>query len=75
MDTDLKDAPAKKTRGPIDPNSPQGIRNAWSKAKREHEVQASRVAKLQVELKAEEEKLRMTGSVLDSAAAKLKALL
>lgn len=47
----------KRKRGPIDPNSPAGIRNAWAKAEREYHEQAKKVAAATKRLSDEKDEL------------------
>ena len=65
---ETNEAKATKKRGPLDPNSPAGIRNAWAKAEREYHEQYKRVeadhAKL---LEARRELERRDGARRDAA--------
>lgn len=68
-------AKEKKTRGPLDPASPAGVRNRWSKAKREHAASEAAVAKSRDALTAAEAELAAKAAALRAVEAEVLALI
>lgn len=66
---------SEKPRRTIAPESPAGIRNAWSRALNEYNRLAARVAKAQADLKDLETELAAAKKDLDVAAEKVRAQL
>ena len=68
---ETNEAKATKKRGPLDPNSPAGIRNAWAKAEREYHEQAKRADEAMVRLRKENDALARCDTARREAAKRM----
>ena len=65
----------KRKRGPLDPNSPAGIRNAWAKAEREYHEQAKKADEAMSRLRKENDALARCDTARREAAKRMTEML